>query len=266
MTAVTEIDVKRAVDAIWDYLNLDDDRVGAAAELLRLSELEHLKLAIYPWQFRASKLSNTILRTLSLLNSYFFLFWVGPFSLYVILDIHCTRSVFCCISKYSHTELSIVWHCTADFGSHWFVTNLRSGAFRVRMLPVACTSLEQFLDTQREYESPTVVRVLRSSPLPALLPSNFSKHSAPFGRGKVVADRSWIARMSVRILQHTVVALSMYLEFLDSLIRRSWCLLFLLKKYESNITIYICPHFFYKNFVFYITKILLNFIKLQKHY
>ena len=31
-------------------------------------------------------------------------------------------------------------------------------------------------------------------------------------------------------------------------------------------TIYICPHFFYKNLVFYITKILLNFIKLPKHY
>ena len=31
-------------------------------------------------------------------------------------------------------------------------------------------------------------------------------------------------------------------------------------------TIYICPHFLYKNLVFYITKILLNFIKLQKHY
>ena len=31
-------------------------------------------------------------------------------------------------------------------------------------------------------------------------------------------------------------------------------------------TIYICPHFLYKNLVFYITKFLLNFIKLQKHY
>ena len=31
-------------------------------------------------------------------------------------------------------------------------------------------------------------------------------------------------------------------------------------------TIYICPHFLYKNLVFYIAKILLNFIKLQKHY
>ena len=31
-------------------------------------------------------------------------------------------------------------------------------------------------------------------------------------------------------------------------------------------TIYICPHFLSKNLVFYITKILLNFIKLQKHY
>ena len=28
----------------------------------------------------------------------------------------------------------------------------------------------------------------------------------------------------------------------------------------------LCPHFLYKNLVFYITKILLNFIKLQKHY
>ena len=31
-------------------------------------------------------------------------------------------------------------------------------------------------------------------------------------------------------------------------------------------TIYICLHFLYKNLVFYITKFLLNFIKLQKHY
>ena len=31
-------------------------------------------------------------------------------------------------------------------------------------------------------------------------------------------------------------------------------------------TIYISPHFLYKNLVFYITKILLNFITLQKHY
>ena len=30
-------------------------------------------------------------------------------------------------------------------------------------------------------------------------------------------------------------------------------------------TIYICPHFLYKNLVFYITKILLNFIKMQKY-
>ena len=31
-------------------------------------------------------------------------------------------------------------------------------------------------------------------------------------------------------------------------------------------TIYICPHYLYKSLVFYITKFLLNFIKLQKHY
>ena len=37
------------------------------------------------------------------------------------------------------------------------------------------------------------------------------------------------------------------------------------KKTRLFSTIYICPHFLYKNLVFYITKILLNFIKLQKH-
>ena len=31
-------------------------------------------------------------------------------------------------------------------------------------------------------------------------------------------------------------------------------------------TIYTGPHFLYNNLVFYITKFLLNFIKLQKHY
>ena len=51
-----------------------------------------------------------------------------------------------------------------------------------------------------------------------------------------VADRSWIARMSVCISLHTVVALPMYLEYLDSRIRCSRRLfLLLLKKYESNI-------------------------------
>ena len=30
-------------------------------------------------------------------------------------------------------------------------------------------------------------------------------------------------------------------------------------------TIYICPHFFYKNLLFYITNILLTFLKLQKN-
>ena len=30
-------------------------------------------------------------------------------------------------------------------------------------------------------------------------------------------------------------------------------------------TIYICPHFVYENLIFYITNILLTFLKLQKH-
>ena len=47
MTAVTEIDVRRAIDAICDYLNLDDDKVAAAAKSLRFSELEHLELALH---------------------------------------------------------------------------------------------------------------------------------------------------------------------------------------------------------------------------
>ena len=46
MTAVTEMDVRRAVDAICDYLNWDDDRVAAAAKSLRFPEFEHNDPAI----------------------------------------------------------------------------------------------------------------------------------------------------------------------------------------------------------------------------
>ena len=46
MTAVTEMDVKRAIDAICDYLNWDDDQVAAVAESLRFPEFEHLEPAI----------------------------------------------------------------------------------------------------------------------------------------------------------------------------------------------------------------------------
>ena len=42
MTAVTEMDVRRAVDAICDYLNWDDDRVAAAAASLQFPEFEHI--------------------------------------------------------------------------------------------------------------------------------------------------------------------------------------------------------------------------------
>ena len=47
MTPVTEMDVRRAFDAICDYLNWDDDRVAAAADLLRFPEIEHLERAIH---------------------------------------------------------------------------------------------------------------------------------------------------------------------------------------------------------------------------
>ena len=48
MTAMTEMDIRRAVDAICDYLNWDDNRVAAAAESLRLPEFEHLEPTIRP--------------------------------------------------------------------------------------------------------------------------------------------------------------------------------------------------------------------------
>ena len=47
MTVVTYMDVKRAVDAICDYLNWDDDRVAAAVKSLRCFEFEHLKPVSY---------------------------------------------------------------------------------------------------------------------------------------------------------------------------------------------------------------------------
>ena len=47
MTAVTEMDVRRAVDAICDYLNWDDDRVAAAAESMHFPEYEHLEPAVH---------------------------------------------------------------------------------------------------------------------------------------------------------------------------------------------------------------------------
>ena len=46
MTAVAEMDVRGAVDAICDYLNWDDDRVAAAAESLLFPEFEHIEPAI----------------------------------------------------------------------------------------------------------------------------------------------------------------------------------------------------------------------------
>ena len=48
MIAVTEMDVRRAIDAICEYLNWDYDRVAAAAESLRIPEFEHFEHAIYP--------------------------------------------------------------------------------------------------------------------------------------------------------------------------------------------------------------------------
>ena len=46
MTAVKDLDFRRAVDAICDYLNWDDDQVAAAAESLRFPELGHIDPAI----------------------------------------------------------------------------------------------------------------------------------------------------------------------------------------------------------------------------
>ena len=46
ITAVTEMDIGRAVYAICDYFNWDDDRVAAAAESLRFPKFEHVDPAI----------------------------------------------------------------------------------------------------------------------------------------------------------------------------------------------------------------------------
>ena len=46
MTAVTNMDVERAIDAICDYFNWDEDRIAAAAESLRFPEFDHLKPTI----------------------------------------------------------------------------------------------------------------------------------------------------------------------------------------------------------------------------
>ena len=47
MIAVTEMDVRREVDAICDHLYWDDNRVAAAAESLHSPEFEHLEPAIH---------------------------------------------------------------------------------------------------------------------------------------------------------------------------------------------------------------------------
>ena len=43
MIALTNMDVGRAIDAICDYLNWDNDLVAAAPESLRFPEFEHLE-------------------------------------------------------------------------------------------------------------------------------------------------------------------------------------------------------------------------------
>ena len=51
MTAVTNMDVKSAIDAICEYLNWDDDTVTRAAVSLRFPEFEHLDPEIRQSQF-----------------------------------------------------------------------------------------------------------------------------------------------------------------------------------------------------------------------
>ena len=45
MTAVTNMDVKRAIDAICEYLNWDDNTVRKTAESMQFPEFEHLEPA-----------------------------------------------------------------------------------------------------------------------------------------------------------------------------------------------------------------------------
>ena len=47
MIAITEVAVRCAVNAIYDLINWDDNRVAAAAESLRFPEFEHLEPTIH---------------------------------------------------------------------------------------------------------------------------------------------------------------------------------------------------------------------------
>ena len=47
MTVVTNMDVKRTIEAICDYFNWDDNRVVAAAKSLRFPMFEHLEPAVH---------------------------------------------------------------------------------------------------------------------------------------------------------------------------------------------------------------------------
>ena len=49
ITVVTNMDVKRAIDSICDYLNWDDDRVAAVAKSLHIPEFEHFEPTIHQW-------------------------------------------------------------------------------------------------------------------------------------------------------------------------------------------------------------------------
>ena len=46
MTAVTNMDVMRAIHAICEYLNWDDNTVIRAAESMRYPELKNLEIAL----------------------------------------------------------------------------------------------------------------------------------------------------------------------------------------------------------------------------
>lgn len=56
LTAVTLMQIERAIDAISDYRNLNDDRVATIAESLRSPEIEHLELAPQQWRLKHAKL------------------------------------------------------------------------------------------------------------------------------------------------------------------------------------------------------------------
>ena len=72
-------------------------------------------------------------------------------------------------------------------------------------------------------------------------------------------DKKIIKQFTTILKNHTISTKTYYFKELTTILHYQQ------HKNQLFSTIYICPHFVYKNLIFYITNILLAFLKLQKH-